>query len=207
MQQILKQKVYLIEQQITDYETLENWLKEKGRKLFIHDELGKTVKKMRFMSDLNLLIMDILQLIRHYDAGYIGIAPNATFIDSNFMNTDILDAHIHKISQKRAIVFDNLNNSTYFLNCLPETTIEYNSKDIAIFERKRRIDLSILPLCCQVASAYAQTQSYEQVQKKFNLNPNQVRRLILKHIREHTSHLPITYNEEDKESLENPNTP
>ncbi len=38
--------------------------------MFVLDEAGKH-KKLRFMIQKNILIMDI-QLIRHYDAGFIG---------------------------------------------------------------------------------------------------------------------------------------
>ncbi len=76
---------------IANYPELKRWLEnEHGKKIFTLDEAGKHVKRMRFMSEQNTQLMDLLQLIRHYDCGFIGVAPSSSFIDSNFLNTDIL---------------------------------------------------------------------------------------------------------------------
>ena len=83
------------------------------------DEAGKHIRKSRFMTQKNILIMDTIQLIRHYDAGFIGIAPSESFINNNFLNTDILDAKIRKIKKDVAIVFDYLIKESYFLYGIP----------------------------------------------------------------------------------------
>lgn len=187
----IKTNSYMVEAQVTDLDTLNSWLSRKGRKLFVLDEAGKSLKKMRFMSEFNLTVMDTIQTVRKYDCGFIGIAPNETFIDSNFLNTDILDAKIKKFSKTKAQINDYLNRQTYILLDVPRTSVWFDTKDIAKFTRHAQKTLSELPLCCAVARVYAQTGSYSAVSKAFeNMNHKEIRR----HLRNHLKHceLPLT---------------
>jgi hypothetical protein len=191
---------YMIEKQITSLPDLRDWLQTGGRKLFILDEAGKVIRKMGFMTKLNQEMMDILQLIRHYDAGFVGIAPSETFIDNNFLNTDILDAKIRKLSKTTAKVFDYLNQATYFLYDIPRTSIRFNSKDIAVFSHERQVILSELPLCCQIAYEYASGSSFCKIGKLHDLHPEEVKRMMRKHLKHEPSHL--TNKQEDTKSIE-----
>lgn len=172
---------YMIEKQVTNLPDLKEWLQETGKKLFILDEAGLSIPKLRFMSTMNIEIMKILQMIRHYDAGFIGIAPSTKNIDSTFMNTDILDAHIIKLSKTLAKVKDYLQNDTYFLEDIPRTKINFNSKHIAEFKFEKPAILSDLPLCCQIASSYGQKVSIGQIAQAFNMHKEEVRRLLQVH--------------------------
>ena len=127
---------------IDNYPELEQWLRIGGKKLYVLDEAGKHIKKMRFMTDQNVKFMELLQLIRHYDAGFIGVAPSSSFVDSQFLNTDILDARIRKLSRVTAKVIDYTNHAIYTIHGIPKTSIRHNSKDIALFkmEGKRVVD-------------------------------------------------------------------
>jgi len=175
--------------QITNYPDLKEWLeKERGKKLFIMDELGKIMQRMGFATKTNRGLLDILQLIRHYDAGFIGIAPSVKFVDSNFLNSDLLDAHIKKIGKTVAKIRDNLHGCTYFFNEIPRTSITHNGKDIAIFSMDKKREDKDLMDCCKAAKYYQQTKSLINTGKFFNppKEPTQIKRLILQHL-EHTS--------------------
>lgn len=175
---------YRIQHQIKDLETLEEWLKGKGKKLFVLDELGKHLPKMGFMSKKNQMILNIVQLIWHYRAGFIGCAPSESFIDNNYLNTDILDAKIRKVTQTSALVFDYLQRDSYFLNYVPETSIKYNRYDIADFFLKKQIDLTSLKRCCEVAYHYGISQSYTYVKEKTGIkHDEQIRQFIAEHCR------------------------
>ena len=100
---------------IVNLPDLKTWLSQKGRKHFILDEAGQYLSRIRFMSKLNKMILDIIQLIRHYDATFIAVAPNEKFIDSNYLNTDILDCRIKKISLHFAQVKNYLTWQSYTL--------------------------------------------------------------------------------------------
>jgi len=191
----IKTDSYMVEAQITNLPDLRKWLRSSGRKLFILDEAGKHLPKMRFMTEKNIEIMELIQLIRHYDCGLIGIAPSDKFIDSNFLNTDIIDARIKKILKHKAIVKDYLHNETYFLLGIEKTSIKFNSKDIAEFSIHKKTPLDELPKCCAVARIYAQTGSYKAVSKAFNnMNNKEIRRYLRKHLKH--SELPITSHQE-----------
>lgn len=180
----IKTESYMIERQITNYDDLDAWFKGGGRKLYILDELGKHLKKMRFGSEMNLLIMDTVQLVRHYDGGFIGIAPNETFIDSSFLNTDILDAKIYKESRSLTRIKIVKESEPYLAYHTPSTSIDYNSKDTAEFTRKPVRRIETLDLCCRVAKLYADTQSYDAVMKEFKLSSRRrVGQLLRRHIR------------------------
>jgi hypothetical protein len=177
----------MIEKQITNLPDLEDWLKERERKLFILDEAGLSIPKLRFMSAMNVQVMEILQIIRHYDAGFIGISPSSKNIDSTFLDTDILDAHIKKLNKYTAKVKDYLQNESYFLEDIPRTSLNFNSKHIAKFVMERPIEPTTR-LCCQAARIYADTGSYKNIQMALNKSPEQVRRLL----REHCEHSIVT---------------
>jgi hypothetical protein len=196
---------YMIEKQITNLPDLKVWLMESKRKLFILDEAGLSIPKLRFMSNMNIEIMKVLQMIRHYDAGFIGIAPSTKNIDSTFMDTDILDAQVKKISKTLAIVKDYLQNESYFIEDIPRTSITFNSKHIAIFNMEKEAIMADLPLCCQVAVVYGNTGSYDNIQKTFDLKPEQVRRLL----REHCKHSTLTphYHQDGMIAHEEPPKP
>jgi len=172
--------------QITYFDDLKEWLKSSGLKLFILDEAGKHIRKLRFMTEKNILIMDTIQLIRHYDCGFIGVAPSETFIDNNFLNTDILDAKIRKLSKKKAKVFDYLNRDSYFLEDIPKTSISFNSKDVANFRLKKPPDLTKMQECCRVALLYSQGNSTDQIAKTYS--PPRQRNYITGLLRKHLKH-------------------
>jgi len=184
-----KRKSYVPIEYINNYPDLEKWLKEKkGRKLYVLDEAGKHMPRLRFMSTQNVKIMQTVQLVRHYDGGLILIAPSSKLVDSNFMNTDLLDARIRKLGNKKrtkkiAKVIDIYNGNVYFLYDLPKTSIKHNSKTDAIFTMEKKVDLKTLPWCCQVSRLYAKTGSYKIVANNLNIHPEQVKREVLKHLK------------------------
>lgn len=184
----IETKSYMVEKQICNLPDLKVWLAESKRKLFILDEAGLSVPKLRFMSSMNVEIMKILQMIRHYDAGFIGIAPSTKNVDSTFMDTDILDAHIKKFSKTLAIVKDYLQNESYFIEGICKTSINFNSKHIAEFVMEKQAIVSEQPLCCQVAHWYRINGNLAKTGNIVNLDRQQVKRELLKHL----AHIELT---------------
>jgi len=188
-------------EQITTYPDLEEWLKKRnGKKLFILDESGKHIARMAFMTSQNKSFMDMLQLIRHYDGGFIGIAPSQKRIDSGFLNTDILDAKISKLSLTIAKVVDYFNNDCYFLTDLPKTSIQHSSKDLAEFSMNKKVDINKMEECCKFAHFYHIYTSIPRALTAMNLDPHQPeagKRLLLKHLK-HTENsrftIPVVVN-------------
>jgi len=172
---------------IDNYYKLESWLQnDSGKKLYVLDEAGKHIKKMRFMTDQNLKFMELLQLIRHYDAGFIGVAPSSSFIDSSFLNTDILDARVRKLNKSTVKVVDYLSNSVYLIHRVPKTSIRHNGKDIALFNmNKEKIEMSSLPQERKAYLLYAELGNYKQVGEQMSpkLTADGARDLVLQEMR------------------------
>jgi len=129
---------------VTTFYHLKEWLHQKGKKYFVFDEAGKHLARTRFMSSMNKIILDIIQLIRHYDAYFTAIAPSERFIDTKYLGSEILDCRIKKIHLKSAEVRNYLTFRAYMIRNIPRTTIRFWSKDIAEFSMETKLDLKKL---------------------------------------------------------------
>jgi hypothetical protein len=191
----IKTESYYIDQ-ITNKPDLDTWLqKKKGLKTYACDELGKNLKKFGFATKKNQSMMDVIQLIRHFDCGFIGMAPHGKFVDSGFLiANDILDADIRKISKTTAKVIDYLHGETYFWCDIPATNIIHNGKDIAKFEMEKPEDLTNAPLCCKLAAYAAKLHENEasmgKIGRMFGLNSEQAKRELIKHLK-HSNHMSL----------------
>lgn len=180
--------------QIANKPDLDDWLqKNKGLKTYCMDELGKNLRKFGFASKKNQDLMDIIQLIRHFDAGFIGMAPHGKFVDSGFLiANDILDMEIKKLSKTTAKVMDYFHRETYFWSDIPATSIIHNGKDIAKFEMTKPEISETAPLCCRVADYAARfpenQASMAKIGKIFGLNSEETKRELMKHLKHMTNH-------------------
>lgn len=196
----IKTESYYVSQ-ITNKPDLDTWLKKnRGLKTFAMDELGKNLRKFGFASKKNQDLMDILQLIRHFDCGFIGMAPAGKFVDSSFLiPQDVLDFEIKKISWSTAKVIDYLHGEVYFWRDIPATSIKHNGKDIAKFDMEKPEDLTDAPLCCKIASLAAKCNGAEtslaSIGKPFGLNSEETKREIIKHLK-HAKHVSHTTDED-----------
>lgn len=190
---------YMIQAQIITVPDLEEWLKTPERKLFILDEAGKHLGRMNFMSKKSKAIMEAVQLIRHYDCGLIAITPAQKFIDSGYLDRDVIDFIIKKKTRTWASGW--LYNATNNINLfdIPPTSINFNSKDIASLSLERTKVESDL-LCCQIAKLYSDGATFNQLAKNYNLKPEQVKRLLRQHLK-HSQHSPITNIDEVKPNM------
>lgn len=170
---------------------LKSWLSLKGDKYFMLDEAGKVINRMRFMSTLSVMIMGIIQLVRHYDATFTAIAPSETFIDSNFLNTDILDCKIKKIGLEFAEVKNFLTRQVYTLGDIERTNIRFWSKDVATFTLKKPFDVKSFSPEERCALAYSKGMSMDTIGKSFEtpMHRQQVARSIRKYLSLHFSPL------------------
>lgn len=176
----------MVEAQITNIPDLKRWLEGSGRKLYILDEAGKHLRRMGFMSKKNQAIMEMVQLIRHFDCGLICIAPAQRFIDSGYLDPDVIDFVIKKINKEFAKCYLTQYNRIIKLVNIPGTSISFNSKDIADFTLDKKVDFQGLPRCCKVANLYAEHQSYDYIENELKLDHQTIRRDLVKHCR-HTT--------------------
>lgn len=164
---------------------LKSWLSLRGDKYFILDEAGKVINRMRFMSTLSVTILGIIQLVRHYDAKFTGIAPSESFIDSNFLNTDILDCKIKKIGLEFAEVKNFSSREVYTLSDIERTTIRFWSKDIASFTLKKPFDTKSFSVEERCAEAYSRGVSMGEIGALFE--PRLHRQTVARHVQKYLS--------------------
>lgn len=168
------------------YDDFKQWLKTEGNKLFILDELGQHLNRMRFMTEKSKLILDVCQLVRKFDAHLIGIAPSPQFVNRLFLNTDILDCYMRKLSRKKVKVFNYVTHKYgYIIYNIPNTTLPFLTKDIAMFDLKnpkRKGNLKELPLTEKAALLYAKHRSLRKVGKLLDLSHEEIRKLLNKHV-------------------------
>lgn len=149
------------------FDRLEDWLKTKGRKGYLLDELGKHLNRMRFMTQKSKLILDVCQLMRKFDAHMIGIAPSRSLVNKMFLDSDILDSHMEKLSLKIVEVNNYVTFKSYQLFKVPRTTIHFLTKDIAVFELKdptrTKETFDNLPSFERAAQLYLQHRSLRKV--------------------------------------------
>lgn len=172
--------------QICYFNDLEKWLQGNGKKGIVLDELGKHLNRMRFMTELSKLILDLIQLVRHYDAYFIGCGVTDELINKHFLNVDLLDCHIKKLSWKTASVKNFVTYQSYILQDIPCTNIKYDSKDIAVFEKSNpRTPMEAfesLPKCCKVAFLYMKLRSYRKVADRMDITFQDVAYQLDKHL-------------------------
>ena len=182
-------------ERITNLDDLRFWCENtRGKKLFILDEAGKSLRRRTPMSSLNVKLLDNLQILRKYKLSIIFIAPHEKYIDSAALGSDIVDAVFIKPNYKNpkiALYDDWMEGTTLTLTNIPRTSIKFDTWDVAPFtehgpKQKPKFkdrDLEIL-----------WDWSHGATVKDLGLHPQQINRLCRKFIREvlerehHASH-------------------
>ena len=125
---------------ITNLQDLEFWCQNRrGKKLFILDEAGKTLRRRTPMSGLNIEFLDNLQILRKYQLSMILVTPHEKYLDSASLGSDILDAVIVKPNFKNpkiALYDDLLEDEQFTVKDLPPTSLHFNTWDVAPFKKE-----------------------------------------------------------------------
>lgn len=175
---------------ITYQDDAEEWLKQKGRKIFLIDELGKHLYKMSFMSNMAKQILTLCQLVRKFDAHLIGMAPSKELVNKLFFGTDLLDCHIHKRSKSIAKVVDYKRKDVYTLRRIPRTTIPFITKFVSDWgasnpDSARKGKLGKLTRPQRAAVLYCHFRSLRQVGTVMNISHEAVRDELIKYVNSH----------------------
>lgn len=127
---------------INNLDALKEWCKSnRGRKLFIFDEIGRTVKRRSPMSSLNVKLISELQILRKYKLSIIACTIDEKYIDNAILGSDILDGSFVKPyrydnprkNQRIALYHDLLKNLDQTIKAIPPTTIGFDTWGTAIF--------------------------------------------------------------------------
>lgn len=175
---------------ITNLEDLRFWAQDrKERKLFIFDEVGKTLRRRSPMSSLNIRLIDELQVLRKYKLSIIACTPAAKFVDSSILGSDILDGAFKKPwifkdkkeNQKIALYEDKLEDFYKSLDNIPGTNIKFNTWGTAPFTeygptKKPKFKDKELDILWK--------WSHGKTAKELNITRMQIHRISIKFIKE-----------------------
>jgi len=124
---------------IDNLEDLIFWASEtKDRKLFIYDEVGKTVKRRSPMSSLNVKMIDELQTIRKHKLSLLATTIDESNTDKAILSDSVLDGVFVKPNfqnPKKAYFIDyltNFNPPPFFL--IPKTVVKFDTWNSSPFK-------------------------------------------------------------------------
>jgi len=122
---------------ITNLEDLKYWAKNTvGVKLFLFDEIGKSMTRRRPMSSLNVELIHQFNILRKYKLSIVATTINEKYVDNAVLGDDILDGYFFKPNfrnPKIALYQDYLENLDFGIDDLPRTTVKFDSWDSAPF--------------------------------------------------------------------------
>jgi len=132
-------------ERIINLEDLRFWSKEKkGPKLYLLDEVGKTISRRKPMSSLNVELINELQVIRKHKLSLLATTIEEINTDRAILSPAVLDGIFIKPffkNPKIAYFNDRLGFLSTILKGIPKTAIQYDTWDSAPFQRygeKRR---------------------------------------------------------------------
>ena len=170
---------------IHNLEDLTVWAKNnRGKKIFILDEAGRSFARRSPMAKMNVEIIKQFQIIRKYKLSFLLVTPHQKYIDSTALGSDVLDGVFQKTGfklQKTILYIDRLEGFRLRVNKLPRTSIDFDTWDSADFTLKRQI---INPLFSskdhQLLWRYAEGTTVKQLE----VHPEAFRRILRKFLRE-----------------------
>jgi len=175
---------------ITNLDDLRFWCKNRaGRKLFILDEAGKSLRRRTPMSSLNIKLLDELQILRKYQLSLILIAPHEKYIDTAALGTDVLDAVIIKNpyglenvikGRKIALYEDLFGERVIEFHDFPPTNVKFDTWDIAPFQEQKAEEIKFKEENLQVLWEWVNGTSWNQLGFK---HPQQFNRFLRKNLR------------------------
>jgi len=126
-------------ERISNLDDLRFWCKDnRGKKLYLFDEIGKGLKRRSPMSNLNIELINDFQILRKYQLSIIASTIDPKFIDMAVLGPEILDGYFIKESWKNpklASYVDYLEDFTMSFNDIPATLVKYDTLDSAPFKR------------------------------------------------------------------------
>ncbi|MHC3128735.1 MAG: ATP-binding protein [Candidatus Bathyarchaeota archaeon] len=131
--------------EITNLEDLKYWGENnRGRKLFLFDEIAKAMPRRRPMSRLNVELINKFQVLRKHKLSVVATTINEDILDSMAMRDDTLDARFikkffpsgHKLKCKIAYFRHLLTDEEITLTDLPSTSVKFDSWDSSPFTEK-----------------------------------------------------------------------
>lgn len=124
---------------ITNLDDLKSWcIAHPGKKLFLFDELGRTISRRSPMSSLNVALINEFQILRKYKLSIVACTVNEKYTDNAILGQDVLDGVWTKPNWKNpkiALYDDLLENIHSTYSNIPKTSIKFNTWSSAPFTK------------------------------------------------------------------------
>lgn len=135
--------------QIDNLEDLKYWAQNnRGRKIFIFDEIADAMSRRRPMAHLTVELIKEFNKLRKHKLSVIGCTISENVLDSAAMDNDLLDAVFrkvffplhHPLSRKIAQYTNLLTGDEMRIEKIPNTSIDFDSYDASPFTERPKID-------------------------------------------------------------------
>lgn len=126
-------------EKITNLEDLKFWCKEnKGRKVFLFDEIAKAMPRRKPMASLTVELINEFQILRKYKLSIIATTITEKHADSTILDPSIIDGYFDKPNwkdPKLAYYTDQLEDFFQDWHNLPKTNIKFDTYSSALFTK------------------------------------------------------------------------
>lgn len=180
-------KIYASEfpiQEITNLDTLRSWAKDtRGRKLFIFDEVAKTMPRRKPMASLTVDLLNDFQIIRKYKLSVICTTITEKQTDSGILDPSIIDGVWEKFNFKNPKVAqydDFLEGFSIRVYDIPRTHVKFDTYSSALFTKH---GIQPKPKFKDVDVERLWDWSHGKTCNELGLHPQQLNRLTRKFIK------------------------
>lgn len=159
-------------------------------KLFIYDEVVTSTPKRRAMSKINVEWVKIIPELSKGRAKLIAITQEQNYMDSIFNNPVFLRGIFYKVSKKKAILRSHLMRLPRLeIKPIPRTRLEFDPYRIAVMRPEKDIIFDFKKDDESMVWEYLSEDSqffgnYSKIGRKRNMKAQQVKRIILKTLKE-----------------------
>ena len=171
--------------EIDNLDDLKDWAKaNKGRKLFLFDEIAKAMPRRRPMASLTVDLLNEFQILRKHKLSVVATTITEKQTDGAILDPSIIDGYFTKPNWKNpkiALYYDILEEFTEYWYSMPKTSIHFDTYSSAPFKKhgkKRKPRLKTEELNNLWDLTHGVTS------KALNLQPQQVARLWRKYVKE-----------------------
>jgi len=188
-------------ERITNLEDLRHWCRTvQGRKLYLFDEMGKSMRRRTPMASLNIKMLDDLQILRKYRLSLIGIAPADIYVDSAVFGSDLLDWIVikNRESQKVALYKDLMEDIELIITDIPPTSIKFDTWDVAPFKEKANPELTFKEKNLELLWQWCNGASWNQLGFK---HPQQFNRFLRKNLKKLLESINVTSHTLEREDI------
>jgi len=166
---------------IEDFNNYDVWVRKRGNKLFLFDEVIDATQKRRAISGINIQWVKRIPQLSKGMCHLIVITQSQKLTESTFFNWTFLRGVWTKLS-KTVVKFENpqLYDEPFIIEDIPRTTVKFEPYEFATFNEKGIVRLSSSPLTQndQIRLDFKQGMRPYHLEKKYGIDHNTILNII-----------------------------